>query len=166
MIVSLGLGTPVNFFPLQVDTTSFKSWVASASIKENPSTFSYDKKDSKTSEDAGEWETIEDKEGAISGNIIYDKANIGKFEINKFKFIEAVEYEDDFKDYKYGKLGLGNCEYADEEQIEFCLLQRLKDNGSIEKKIFTIKEDSNIHGEIVIGDIIDALKESIIQFYL
>ena len=160
IITPLGLGTPSNFVPLQVDTTTYKSWVASASNKENPSTFSYDKKDSKTHEEPGEWDTVVDEEGTISGNVIYDKANLGKFEINKLKFIEAVEYEDDFNDYKYGKLGLGNCEYADESEVEYCLLQRLKDNGSIERRIFSIREDSDTHGEIVIGDVTSKSKEN------
>ena len=160
MVTPLGLGTPVNFVPLQVDTTSYKSWVASATIKENPSTFSYDKKGSKTYQEPGEWDTVVDEEGTISGNVIYDKANFGKFEINKFKFIEAVEYEDDFNDYQYGKLGLGNCEYADENEVEFCLLDRLKDNGSIERRIFSIREDSDTHGEIVIGDVTSDSREN------
>ena len=160
IITPLGLGTPVNFVPLQVDTTSYKTWVSSASNEENESTFSYDKKDSKTYEEPGEWDTVVDEEGTISGNIIYDKANFGKFEINHFKFIEAVEYEDEFKDYKNGKLGLGNCHHADENDLEYCLIQRLKDNGSIERRIFSIREYSDTHGEIVIGDVTSVSKEN------
>ena len=44
IISPLGLGTPVNFLPLQIDTTTYKTWVASVLNKESPSTFSYDKK--------------------------------------------------------------------------------------------------------------------------
>ena len=159
IISPLGLGTPVNFVPLQIDTTSYKTWVASASNKDN-SAFSYDKGDSKTSEEPGEWDTVVDEEGTISGNIIYDKANLGKFEINHFKFIEAVEYEDGFNDFRNGKIGLGNCHYADDNQLEFCLLQRLKDNGSIERRVFSIREYSDTHGEIVIGDVTSTSKEN------
>ena len=159
IISPLGLGTPVNFVPLQIDTTSYKTWVASASNKDN-SAFSYNKGDSKTSEEPGEWDTVVDEEGTISGNIIYDKANLGKFEINHFKFIEAVEYEDGFNDFRNGKIGLGNCHYADDNQLEFCLLQRLKDNGSIERRVFSIREYSDTHGEIVIGDVTSTSKEN------
>jgi len=60
-----------------------------------------------------------------------------------------VEFDDEFKDYKIGKLGLGNCQYAEKEDKEYCLLQRLKDNGSIDRRIFSIKEISDTHGEIV-----------------
>ena len=160
IITPFGLGSPVNFVPLQVDTTSYKTWVSSASNEDNESTFSYDKKDSKTYEEPGEWDTVVDEEGTISGNIIYDKANFGKFEINHFKFIEAVEYEDEFNDYKNGKLGLGNCHHADENDLEYCLIQRLKDNGSIERRIFSIREYSDTHGEIVIGDVTSVSKEN------
>ena len=160
IITPFGLGSPVNFVPLQVDTTSYKTWVSSASNEDNESTFSYDKKDSKTYEEPGEWDTVVDEEGTISGNIIYDKANFGKFEINHFKFIEAVEYEDEFNDYKIGKLGLGNCHHADENDLEYCLIQRLKDNGSIERRIFSIREYSDTHGEIVIGDVTSVSKEN------
>ena len=159
IISPLGLGTPVNFVPLQIDTTSYKSWVSSASNKDKSNSFSYDKKDSKTSEDPGEWDTVVDEEGTISGNVIYDNAHLGKFEINHFKFIEAVEYEDDFKDYKYGKMGLGNCYYADDKNAEYCLIQRLKDSGSIERRIFSLREYSDTHGEIVIGSISSVAKE-------
>ena len=160
IISPLGLGTPVNFLPLQIDTTTYKTWVASVLNKESPSTFSYDKKESETSEEKGEWDTVVDEEGAISGNVIYDKANLGKFQINRFKFIEAVEYEDNFKDFKNGKMGLGNCHYADRDGLDYCLLQKLKDNGSIERRIFSMREFSDTHGEIVIGDITSTSKEN------
>ena len=160
IISPLGLGTPVNFLPLQIDTTTYKTWVASVLNKESPSTFSYDKKESKTSEEKGEWDTVVDEEGAISGNVIYDKANLGKFQINRFKFIEAVEYEDNFRDFKNGKMGLGNCHYADRDGLDYCLLQKLKDNGSIERRIFSMREYSDTHGEIVIGDITSTSKEN------
>ena len=39
--------------------------------------------------------------------------------------MEGVEFEDEFKDYRTGKLGLGNCQYAQKEDKEYCLLQRL-----------------------------------------
>ena len=160
IISPLGLGTPVNFLPLQIDTTTYKTWVASVLNKESPSTFSYDKKESKTSEEKGEWDTVVDEEGAISGNVIYDKANLGKFQINRFKFIEAVEYEDNFRDFKNGKMGLGNCHYADRDGLDYCLLQKLKDNGSIERRVFSMREFSDTHGEIVIGDITSTSKEN------
>ena len=160
IISPLGLGTPVNFLPLQIDTTTYKTWVASVLNKESPSTFSYDKKESKTSEEKGEWDTVVDEEGAISGNVIYDKANLGKFQINRFKFIEAVEYEDNFRDFKNGKMGLGNCHYADRDGLDYCLLQKLKDNGSIERRVFSMREFSDTHGEIVIGDITSTSKKN------
>jgi hypothetical protein len=73
--------------------------------------------------------------------------------------MEGVEFEDEFKDYRTGKLGLGNCQYAQEEDREYCLLQRLKDNGSIDRRIFSLKELTDTHGEIVIGDITKTSKE-------
>ena len=85
---------------------------------------------------------------------------MGKFQINRFKFIEAVEYEDNFRDFKNGKMGLGNCHYADRDGLDYCLLQKLKDNGSIERRIFSMREFSDTHGEIVIGDITSTSKEN------
>ena len=38
-------------------------------------------------------------------------------------------------------------------------LQRLKDNGSIDRRIFSLKELTDTHGEIVIGDITKTSKE-------
>ena len=65
LIAPLGLGTPVNFVPVQVETTSYKSWVSSILNEANPSTFSYNMKDSSTAEEIGEWDTVEDECGAI-----------------------------------------------------------------------------------------------------
>ena len=155
----LGLGTPANFAPVQAETTTYKSWVTSKSNKNNPSIFAYNIKDSKTGEEQGDWDSVVDSDGTISGNVIYDTAYIGKYKIQKYKFIEAVEFDDNFKDYKIGKLGLGNCHYADTDDIEFCLIQRLKDNGSIERRIFSLRELSDTHGELVIGDVSEKSKE-------
>ena len=155
----LGLGTPVNFIPLQVETTSYQTWVSSILNEDNPSIFSYNIKESKTGKESGEWDTVVDEEGTINGNVIYDTAYIGKYKIQKFKFIEAVEFEDEFKDYKNGKLGLGNCHYAEKQDKEFCLIDRLKENGSIDKKIFSLRELSDTHGELVIGDITGTSKD-------
>ena len=159
MLSPLGLGTPVNFAPVQVETTSYKTWVSSVLNKKNPSIFAYNIKESSTGEEEGDWDSIVDNEGTISGNVIYDTAYIGKYKIEKFKFIEAVEFNEGFKDFANGKLGLGNCHYADESNKEYCLIQRLKDNGSINRRIFSIREYSDTHGELVIGDISSVSKE-------
>lgn len=159
IISPFGLGTPINFIPLQIETTSYKTWVLSILNEEIPSLYSYNLKESKTGKDQGEWDTVIDEEGSISGNVICDKAYFGRYKIDKFKFIEGVEFEEKFKDYKIGKLGLGNCQYADKEDKEFCLLRKLKDNGSIDRRIFSIRELSDTHGELVIGDISSLYKE-------
>jgi len=159
IVSPMGFGTPVNFVPLQVETTSYKTWIISLLNEANPSVFSYNLKESSTAEEVGDWDTVVDEEGTISGNVIYDLAYIGKYKIPKFKFIEAVEFEDEFKDFKTGKLGLGNCHYASSGDKEFCLIQRLKDNGSIDKRIFSLREVSDTHGEIIIGDVPPAVKE-------
>jgi hypothetical protein len=110
--------------------------VSSVKNEQNPSVFNYNVKESETGEESGEWDSVVDEEGTISGNVLYDKAYLGKFEIDHFKFIEAVEFEDDFHDFRNGKLGLGNCHYAEKDDLEYCLIQRLKDNGSIDREYF------------------------------
>ena len=133
IITPVGFGSPINFIPLQIETTSYKSWVISSTLNEKSSSlFSYNKISSKTFEDTNEWDTVVDLEGSISGNIIYDKIALDKFVLNRFKFIEAIEFEN-FNDYKLGKLGLGNCEYADDINKEYCLLYQLKKEGNNRK---------------------------------
>ena len=158
ILAPLGLGTPVNIVPVQVETNSYKSWVSSILNEKNPSFFSYNLKESKTAVEEGGWDSVVDNEGTISGNIIYDKAYIGKYKIDNFKFIEAVEFDEKFNDFQNGKLGLGNCLYADETDKEYCLIQRLKDNGSIDRRIFSLRELSDTHGELIIGDIPEGIK--------
>ena len=162
IITPVGFGTPINFIPLQIETTSYKSWIVSSSLKSKSSlAFSYDKKSSSTSEDSGEWDTVVDQAGTISGNIIYDNIRLDKFVIEHFMFIEALEFEK-FEDYKFGKLGLGNCQYVEktDKNKNFCLLERLKENGSIDRKIFSLRELSDTHGELVIGDVTSVSKEN------
>ena len=158
ILAPLGLGTPVNIVPVQVETNSYKSWVSSILNEKNPSFFSYNLKESKTAVEEGGWDSVVDNQGTISGNIIYDKAYIGKYKIDNFKFIEAVEFDEKFNDFQNGKLGLGNCLYADETDKEYCLIQRLKDNGSIDRRIFSLRELSDTHGELIIGDIPQGIK--------
>ena len=158
ILAPLGLGTPVNIVPVQVETNSYKSWVSSILNEKNPSFFSYNLKESKTAVEEGGWDSVVDNEGTISGNIIYDKAYIGKYKIDNFKFIEAVEFDEKFNDFQNGKLGLGNCLYADETDKEYCLIQRLKDNGSIDRRIFSLRELSDTHGELIIGDTPEGIK--------
>ena len=158
ILAPLGLGTPVNIVPVQVETNSYKSWVSSILNEKNPSFFSYNLKESKIAVEEGGWDSVVDNEGTISGNIIYDKAYIGKYKIDNFKFIEAVEFDEKFNDFQNGKLGLGNCLYADETDKEYCLIQRLKDNGSIDRRIFSLRELSDTHGELIIGDIPEGIK--------
>ena len=158
ILAPLGLGTPVNIVPVQVETNSYKSWVSSILNEKNPSFFSYNLKESKTAVEEGGWDSVVDNEGTISGNIIYDKAYIGKYKIDNFKFIEAVEFDEKFNDFQNGKLGLGNCLYADETDKEYCLIQRLKDNGSIDRRIFSLRELSDTHGELIIGDFPEGIK--------
>ena len=161
IVTPIGLGNPVNFIPLQIETTSYKSWVLSSENNKGKKrlAFSYNKKESETSEESGKWDTVVDQSGTISGNVIYDKLILDKFEINHYKFIEAIDFEN-FNDYKLGKLGLGNCHYADNNNKEYCLLQRLKENGSIDRRIFSLRELSDTHGELVIGDVTKNSKEN------
>lgn len=152
-ICAMGFGTPANFIPLQVETTSYKTWILSILNEDYPSIYSYNLRESSTGKESGDWDSVIDEEGKISGNVILDKVYLGKYKLDKFKFIEAVEFEESFNDFKNGKLGLGNCKYAIKGEKDYCLLQRLKDNGSIDRKIFSLRELSDTHGELVIGNI-------------
>lgn len=158
LIAPIGIGEPINFIPTQIDTTSYKTWVASTKFKRNPSLFKYNLADSKTAEDEEESDTVYDEEGTINGNVVTDTIYLDLFKIDDFKFIEATGYEDKFNDYQNGKLGLGFCEYADSDNKEYCFLDRLKDEGCVDKRIFSLREVSDTHGELIIGDIADDAK--------
>ena len=95
--------------------------MSSVKNEQNPSVFNYNVKESEIGEEPGEWDTVIKEEGTISGNVLYDKAYLGKFEIDHFKFIEAVEFEDDFHDFRKWKLGLGNCHYTYKNDLELFL---------------------------------------------
>ena len=159
LISPIGLGTPINFFPVQVDTTTYKSWVPSSECEEIKSIFSYNPLNSSSSVKTDEWGEVVDEQGTAYGEVIKDNFVIGNYHIKNFSFISATKLYNDFLDYSNGKLGLGFCEYGTEEDKKFCLLEQLKLNNNIDKKLFSFREVSDTHGEIVIGDVTENIKE-------
>ena len=158
IISPLGFGTPPNFIPLQVDTTTYKTWVISNEIEKN-SAFSYNLNDSETVKETGEWDSVLNEEGIVSGNLLIDDVYLNEYKIPNFTFIEALEFEEEYKNYKFGKLGLGNCHYVKNNNI--CLLDKLKEDYYIKNRIFSIREYNDTHGELVIGEISPEIKNSV-----
>ena len=143
--VSLNLGDPSQTFSVQVDTTTSETWVPSKNTTYSVSP-KYDHSKSKTVDFLNKTIDIYDEDGKVRGKSTYDKIKVGKYELNKFGFVQVLEYEIGFQDYPKGKLGLG---YKQERGETFNFIKSLKNEGLIEKEVFSIIPDEKV---LYVGD--------------
>jgi hypothetical protein len=143
--VPINLGTPYQTFTVQVDTTTSETWVPSKNTSYSVSP-KYDHSKSKTADFLNKTIEIYDEDGDVRGKSTYDNIQVGKYELNKFGFVQILDYENGFKDYSKGKLGLGNKQ---EHGETFDFIKSLKNQGLIEKEIFSLNPNEKI---LSIGD--------------
>ena len=152
-ITALGIGTPTTYFPVQIDTAIGKTWVPSLDCDNCLSLFKYNSSNSNTSKTSLSNEKLFDMNGNIEGRITYDNINLGNTNLKNFKFIQVLKFFSNFSDYEDGKIGLGYC-----NDCSFDLVTHLRNEGIINKKMFTIKEINSTNGEIIFGDIPKEIK--------
>ena len=152
-ITALGIGTPTTYFPVQIDTAIGKTWVPSLDCDNCLSLFKYNSSNSNTSKTSLSIEKIFDMNGNIEGRVTYDDIILANTHFKNFKFIQVLKFFSNFSDYEDGKIGLGYC-----NDSSFDLLSHLRNEGIINKKMFTIKEINSTNGEIIFGDIPKEIK--------
>ena len=152
-ITALGIGTPINYFPVQIDSVTTKTWVPSLDCENCNSLFKYNSSNSNTSKISPNLKKVYDMDGIIEGSETYDNIILGETIIKNFKFLQALKVFDNYTDYEDGKIGLG---YSNDSSFD--LLYLLREQGIINKKMFTIKEINKTHGQIIFGDIPKEIK--------
>ena len=152
-VTALGIGTPTTYFPVQIDTAIGKTWVPSLDCDNCLSLFKYNSSNSNTSKTSLSIEKIFDMNGNIEGRVTYDDIILANTHFKNFKFIQVLKFFSNFSDYEDGKIGLGYC-----NDSSFDLLSHLRNEGIINKKMFTIKEINSTNGEIIFGDIPKEIK--------
>ena len=143
--VPIYLGSKKEKFEVQIDTTTSLTWVPSSS-----STYKVNKfnpKNSKTCKLSNLTFEIDDEDGNVKGLSLYDTISVGPYTLQNFGFVLIDSFQNNFKDYNQGKLGLG---YKHEHGINFNWVGSLKQNGLIEKEIFSILPNEK---KLIIGDI-------------
>ena len=90
---------------------------------------------------------LDDEDGNVKGLAFYDSLSVGSYSLDKFGLVLIDSFQQNFKDYNQGKLGLG---YRHEHGIDFNWIGSLKKNGLIEKEIFSILPNEQ---KLVIGNI-------------
>ena len=148
--VPIKIGSKHQTFEVQVDTTTSETWIPS--INSTYKVERFDPKTSKTCEVSKLQFEIDDEDGNVKGPSIYDSLTVGPYTLNKFGMVLVDSFQQDFKDFKAGKLGLG---YRHEHGLDFNLLGSLKKNGLIDKQMFTILPEEN---KLVIGSLPKELK--------
>ena len=143
--IPITVGNKKQSFEVQVDTTTSETWIPSINT-----TYEVDKFDPKTSSTcqlSNLHFEIDDEDGNVKGPSFYDSLTVGEFSLNKFGMVLVDSFQSGFKDAKQGKLGLG---FRHEHGVDFNWLGSLKQNGLIEKEIFTILPDEDT---LVVGKI-------------
>ena len=143
--IPITVGNKQQAFEVQVDTTTSETWLPSIN-----STYEVDKFDPKTSSTcqlSNLHFEIDDEDGNVKGPSFYDSLTVGEFSLKKFGMVLVDSFQSGFKDAKQGKLGLG---FRHEHGVDFNWLGSLKQNGLIEKEIFTILPDEDT---LVVGKI-------------
>ena len=143
--IPITVGNKKQAFEVQVDTTTSETWIPSINT-----TYEVDKFDPKTSstcELSHLHFEIDDEDGNVKGPSFYDSLTVGDFSLKRFGMVLVDSFQSGFKDAKQGKLGLG---FRHEHGVDFNWLGSLKQNGLIEKEIFTILPDEEA---LVVGSI-------------
>ncbi len=143
--VPIIIGSKQQSFEVQVDTTTSETWIPSIN-----STYKVEKFNPKTSQTCElsplQFE-IDDEDGNVRGLSFKDSLTVGGYSLNKFGMVLVDSFQTDFKDFKQGKLGVG---FRHEHGVNFNWLGSLKENGLIEKEIFTILPDEE---KLVVGSV-------------
>ena len=143
--IPIKVGSKNQQFEVQVDTTTSETWLPSTNISYKIDKF--DPKKSSTCEISSKEFEIDDEDGNVIGNPVYDSVTVGPFSLERFGFVLAQGYQRGFKDFPNGKLGLG---FRHEHGVDFNWLGSLKERGLINKQVFTIlsKEEKLVIGGI------------------
>ena len=151
-LISANFGLKNQSFTIQLDTSTTYTWIPSTKFDFDVP--KYDLKNSEKGITTNKTVEIDDEDGIIYGKLSYDTFSKGNITMENFSFVLANKHDDDFKDYPYGKLGLG---YAHDENDNFNFIQKLKENKLIDKKIFLI---DRISKKLIIGYIPDFLQDT------
>ena len=157
-LVAIGIGEPINYYPLQIDIKLDQTWIPSIKCSNCKSFAKYNLSDSNCSRTTNENFSIYNYEGIVNGKIGYDKLLLNNNEITNFKFIECLNLIDDNNIHQDGKLGLGYYNNNNENISSFNLLEKLYQDGIIDRRVFALKEINNIDGELIIGDIFSEMR--------
>lgn len=139
--IPLSFGSNNEIFNVQVDTTSTKTWIPSLKFPFKVKKYNISK--SLTGEITRRSLELEDIEGTVFGKACYDTIGLDYITLDHFGFglINVVDYK--FNDYPQGKLGLGYNELDKENEYNFNLIKKLKNNSLIDKEEFTIDKFTN-----------------------
>ena len=151
--VPIYLGSKEAKFEVQIDTTTSLTWVPSINTTYKVNKFN--PKNSETCKISNLTFEIDDEDGNVKGLSLYDAITVGPYTLDKFGFVLIDSFQQNFKDYNQGKLGLG---FKHEHGINFNWIALLKQNGLIEKEIFSIIPNEK---KLIIGDIPEEYKDEV-----
>ena len=157
-LVAIGIGEPIKYYPLQIDIKLDKTWIPSINCSNCKSLTKYNFSDSNSSRATNDSFSIYNNEGIVKGKIGYDKLLLNNIEITNFKFVECLNLIDNNNIHQDGKLGLGYYNSYNENISNFNLLEKLYQDGIIDRRVFALKEINDIDGELIIGDIFSEMR--------
>jgi hypothetical protein len=154
--IHLSIGYPPQKFLFMFDTTSEYTWVRGSSCLDCTDMKVFKEKDSETlfrTNTSISWREMNE---VLKGEIAYDYLNIKIFSANNMPFL--IVNEDYFMDGVDGIIGFG---FGSNSDINFSILDKLKENNQIKQRVFTMQLHEEISTNIFIGKIPDHIQNDI-----
>jgi hypothetical protein len=150
LTLDITLGTPAQTFPVHIDTTSSISWVPSIDcINCNATTKRFNASQSTTVKGTNKTVEIDHQDGDVKGQAYFDTLSIQGLTVEDFGFVLVHKLDKHFSDHEGGRLGMG---YRNKYGSRFSLLDTLKKNNKIFKKVFSISFSDDKKGKLELGD--------------
>ena len=149
--ILIAVGTPKQIYNVQIDTSVATSWLPSAMCKNcQKATKFYNHKESTTASPTGDKVELDDENGDVEGFKVQDTIEVAGYKMKQYGFVEVSEMDDDFTDHYDGKLGLG---FRGEIGHDYNFIEKLKFDGLIPKRIFSLNTLNATYGLFLIGDL-------------
>lgn len=144
--VQVSIGYPPQKFLLLFDINSDYTWLRGSKCLQCTYSKLFNENESQTLIKTNITKKWQDYNQNINGEIVYDYLNIKIFSASNMPFI--VVNEDYYLDGVDGVLGFG---YGKENEINFSVLDKLKENNQIKNRIFSIKNNDEVSRSLHLG---------------
>ena len=152
--ITVKIGNPPQVFNLIIDTGSFITWVNSIECQNCQSSRKFSPLTSKTFYNLSTEHSITYVSGNNKGYLAKEEFDLNDHKINSFGFMISTLANIDIDEME-GIIGLGRYYSMGDS---FSLIESMKINNLIDKRIFSQKIFNSSYGKLYIGDLAEEIK--------